>query len=255
MRTFSVTLLITLFFGCKQATNKIIDRYPSGQRMTENIYADKNDTSNYVCKVYYENGQLKYETKIVNNKFVGEKKSFFENGKIERIEKLFQPTPLDAGIYDCSIIDYYPNGAKQSEYQYKNDKLNGLVIDYDSVGRKARTLEYSDGKLNGKEIHYFPNGKIKSLVECRNDSAYGYEYEFSETGDTLKANIHYGQSDNGIFYKKWLSNGRLLTGSYEDSNRSLVIWKWYDQKRALTKSIIDKGKFVDSITKKFIAPE
>lgn len=255
MWTFPITLLAILFIGCKQTTKSIIDTYPNGQPMTEYIYPDMNDTSNYVCKVYYENGQLKHETKIENNKFVGEKKSFFENGKIKRIEKLFQPTALDAGIYDCYIIDYNSNSTKQSEYQYKNDKLNGLVIDYDSIGRKARTLEYVDGKINGKETHYFPNGKIKSLVECRNNLAYGYEYEFSETGDTLKANIHYGQSDNGVFYKKWLSNGGLLTGSYGDSNRSFVIWKWYDTQRAFIKSIIDKGVFVDSLTNRFIAPE
>jgi antitoxin component YwqK of YwqJK toxin-antitoxin module len=223
--------------------------------MTEYIYPDKNDTSNYVCKVYYENGQLKHETKIEGDKFVGEKKSFFENGKRDRIEKLFQPTPLDAELYDCYIIDYRPNGTKRSEYQYRNDKLNGLVIDYDSFGRKARTLEYSDGKLNGKEIHYFPSGKTKSFIECRNDSAYGFEYEFSENGDTLIANMHYGQSDKGVFYKKWLSNDRLLTGSYGDSDRNFVVWKWYDKKRNQIKSLLDKGTRVDSATKKFIGPE
>jgi antitoxin component YwqK of YwqJK toxin-antitoxin module len=255
MRTFPITFLVIVFIGCKQATKRIIDRYPNGQTMTEYIYQVKSDTSNYLCKVYYENGQLKHETTISNNKFVGEKKSFHENGNLERIEKLYQPTPLNAEIYDCYIINYRTDGSKESEYQYRKDKLNGLAIDYDSTGRKARTAEYVDGKMNGKEIIYYPNGIMKSIVECRNDSAYGYEYEFNEVGDTLTANIHYGKSDNGVFYKKWLTNGRLLTGSYGDSNRSIVIWKWYDRKRTFIKSVTDKGVLVDSITNKFIAPE
>ena len=95
--------------------------------MTENIYTNKNDTSEYVCNVYYENGVLKHETQISNNNFIGEKKSFFENGKIERIEKLSQPTPLDVELYDCYIINYRADGTKESEYQYVNDKLTGLA--------------------------------------------------------------------------------------------------------------------------------
>jgi hypothetical protein len=58
---FSITFLI-LLFGCKSPTKKVVDRYPSGQVMTEYIYVDKNDTSNYICKVYYKNGVLKHET-------------------------------------------------------------------------------------------------------------------------------------------------------------------------------------------------
>lgn len=255
MRTAPITLLVILFIGCKQTAKRIIDKYPNGQTMTEYIYADKSDTSNYLCRVYYENGRLKHETTISNNEFVGEKKSFYENGNLERVEKLYQPTPLNAEIYDCYIVNYRTDGSKESEYQYRKDKLNGLAIDYDSTGRKARTAEYVNGKMNGKEIIYYPNGKMKSIVECRNDSAYGYEYEFNEYGDTLTANIHYGKSDYGVFYKKWLTNGRLLTGSYGDSNRNIIIWNWYDKTKTLIKSVTDKGVFVDSITNRFIAPE
>lgn len=224
--------------------------------MTEYFYIDKKDTSNYICKVYYESGTLKHETQISNNNFIGEKKSFFENGKIERIEKLSQPTPLDAELYDCYMINYRPNGKKESEYQYIDDKLNGLAKDYDSLGNITRTTEYIDGKVNGLSILYHSNGKIRSLAHCRNDSALGYEYEFSETGDTLRARIHYGLSDeNGVSLKKWLTNGRILTRSYGDSNRSFLIWKWYDKKGRLIKSLVDKGTFVDSTTNKFIEPE
>jgi antitoxin component YwqK of YwqJK toxin-antitoxin module len=256
MRTFFIIFIILLIFGCKQSSKKIIDRYPDGQARTEYIYANKNDTSEYDCIVHYENGILKHETHISNNYFIGEKKSYFENGKIERIEKLSHPTLLDAKIYDCYITNYRPDGTKENEYQYVNDKLYGLAKDYDSSGNIERTTEYMDGKVNGLSTIYFPNGKIKSIAHCRNDSAYGYEYDFNENGDTLRARIHYGLSDeNGVTSKKWLTNGRILTRSYGDSNRSFVIWKWYDKKGALIKSLVDKGKLVDSITTRFIEPE
>jgi antitoxin component YwqK of YwqJK toxin-antitoxin module len=256
MQRHSSIIFLLLLFGCKANNKKIVDRYPSGQIMTEYIYTEKDDTSGYVCRVYYENGVLKHETQIANNHFIGEKKSFFENGKIERIEKLSQPTPLDAELYDCQIINYREDGIRKNEYQYVNDKLNGLAKDYDSIGKIARTTEYIDGKVNGLSTIYYPNGKIRSIVHCKNDSAYGYEYEFNENGDTLRARIHYGLSDeNGVSSKKWLSNGRILTRSYGDSNRSFVIWKWYDKKGMLIRSAVDKGIAVDSLTKRFIEPE
>lgn len=255
MRTIFIIFLIIVIAGCKQSANKVIDTYPGGQTMTEYIYPDKRDTSNYICKVYYASGVLKHESQVSDNLFIGEKKSFYENGSIERIEKLYQPTALTDEIYDCHVTNYHRDGAKESEYQYRNDKLNGLAIDYDSAGRKVRTAEYVDDKMNGKEILYYPNGKIKSMVTCRNDSAYGYEFRFTESGDTLTASIHFGQSDNGVFYKKWLSDGRILTGSYGDPDRSFVVWKWYDKKRAFIKSVNAEGVFLDSLRKSFIAPE
>lgn len=255
MKIFLVTFLIILLFSCQQSSTKIIDRYPNGQIKTEHTYLNKNDTSNYDYKDYYENGQLKYETTIRDNKFVGEKKIYYIAGGIERIERLYHPTPMEDEIYDCYIMNFYENGNKENEYEYINDKLSGIAIEYDSAGHKTRTAEYIDGKINGTETIYYPNGKIKSLVECRNDSAYGFRYEFSETGDTLNASTHYGQSENGIFYKKWLVNGQILTGTYGDNEKSFVIWKWYDKKRNLTKTLVDNGTPTDSSTKRFTSPD
>ena len=118
--------------------------------MTEYFYPDKKDTSSYTCKVYYASGKLKHETQVVSNMFIGDKKTFFENGNIQRIEKLNHSTPLDATKYDCYITNFRRNGSKEKEYQYINDKIAGLTIDYDSTGNKARTAEYVYGKMNGR---------------------------------------------------------------------------------------------------------
>ena len=121
--------MLLLFVGCKQAINKIIDNYPSGQTKTEYIFPDKNDTSKYTCNVYYETGKLKHKTEVVDGMFVGDKISYHANGEVERIEKLSRPTALDDARYDCHITNYRPDGTKESEYKYVNDKINGLVTD------------------------------------------------------------------------------------------------------------------------------
>ena len=93
------------------------------------------------------------------------------------------------------------------------------------------------------------------IIKVRNDSAYGFEYEFNQNGDTLKADVHYGLSVEGVFYKKWLPNRLTLTGSYGDSDRTYVIWKWIDNTGREIKHKIDSGSLVNSDYKKFIAPE
>jgi antitoxin component YwqK of YwqJK toxin-antitoxin module len=216
--------------------------------MTEYIYPSETDTLSYTWKVYYENGGLKHETRVVSDKFIGEKKTFFENGNLKRIEKLNQPTPLDATKYDCFVTNFRSDGTKVSEYQYVNDKINGLTIDYDSTGRKARTAVYIDGKINGKETLYFPNGNIKSIAFVKNDTLRGFDIDFKENGDTLKwfHNGEYGL--NGMFYKKWLDNGLVLTGNYGDTKRSYVVWNWWDKTNKKVKSKIVKSKNEEYVT-------
>jgi antitoxin component YwqK of YwqJK toxin-antitoxin module len=255
MRKLFIILLLVLLVGCNQTSRRIIDKYSSGQTRTENIYPNKRDTLTYNSNVYYESGKLKHKVEVVSGKFVGEKITYYENGKIQRIEKLTHPTALDDAKYDCQITNYRSDGTKESDYKYQKDKINGLATDFDSTGKIARTTEYVDGKINGLSTIYYPSGKIWKLAHCRNDSAYGYEYEFDENGDTLRANISYGFSDNGVFAKKWLADGRIVTSSFGDIDRNFVIWKWYNKKGVLLKTFVDKGTRVDSVTKKFSGPK
>jgi antitoxin component YwqK of YwqJK toxin-antitoxin module len=182
--------------------------------------------------------------------FVGEKISYNQNGVIERIEKLFHPTSLDDSLYDCHITNYRPDGTKINKYEYLNNKLNGLTIDYDSTGKVARTAEYHNGKMNGKETLFYSNGKIKSVAFVKHDTLRGFDIELKENGDTLKWFNSGEYGVNGLFYKKWLSDGRILTGNYGDSSRSYAIWIWYDKTNKKITSKIDK-----SADGQYIAPE
>jgi hypothetical protein len=160
------------------------------------------------------------------------------------------------------VVETYPDGKKKVEFVYKeeddvrgNTLINGQKRRYDSLGNLAQTDNYLKGVLNGEEIWYYPNGKIWMFTKVRNDSAYGFEYEFNENGDTSEADVHYGLSVNGVFRKKWLPNGTTLTASYGDSDRTFVIWKWLDKNGRETKNKIDSGILVDNEYKKFIDPE
>jgi antitoxin component YwqK of YwqJK toxin-antitoxin module len=135
-----------------------------------------------------------------------------------------------------------------------NNKLSGRTFDYDSLGNLSKTLDYRDGKLNGYEIDYYPDGKIQELSPLRNDSAYGFCYEFDEHGDTLDANVHYGVTIDGVFTKKWLANKVIVEGYYGDKARTFVRWKWIDRNGKVLKTKVDKGVIVNSTVKKFVIP-
>jgi len=137
---------------------------------------------------------------------------------------------------------------------YKNGKVDGRKIIYDSIGKISQEDSYREGKLNGQEIMYYPNGKIKTYTNCRNDSSIGFEYDFNENGDTIKALVHYGMSVDGIFFRKWLSNGLVLTGRYGDKKRTFIIWKWIDKDNKEVKKLIDKGNKIGDYSR-FITPK
>jgi len=242
IRIHLIFYLLFLFGGCKLKSRKVVEAYNNGKPKIEHIYPNKNDTTTYTYQVYYRDGKLMYTGKVIKGKYVDEKKAYYPDGKIERIEKLFYPVTLNDSLYDCQVFNYWNNGLIESSYTYKNNKLNGTEFDYDSLGRLVRTDDYINGKLDGKEIHFFPSGKVRELEYVKNDSAYGFAYDFNEAGDTTSAIVHYGFSIKGVFCKRWLQKNLIQTGSYGDSKRSFVIWKWINKDNRVIKKLVDHGK-------------
>jgi antitoxin component YwqK of YwqJK toxin-antitoxin module len=249
-------IIFSVFFlsGCKTKATKIVSTYPNGQNKIVYAYSEKNDTLNFTVTQFYKSGKILFNSEVREGKFVGVKTLYWENGRIKRIETLNTPVELIDHNYDCEISNYAENGMIESKYSYKNGKVDGRKIIYDSIGKISQEDSYREGKLNGQEIMYYPNGKIKTYTICRNDSSIGFEYDFDEKGDTIKALVHYGMSVDGIFFKKWLSNGLILTGGYGDDKRTFIIWKWIDKGNKEVKRLIDKGNKVDDYTR-FITPK
>ena len=99
-------------------------------------------------------------------------------------------------------------------------------------------------------MFYFSNGNVKNIAFVKNDTLIEVDIYFKENGDSLKW-FHNGvYGINGMFYKKWLEDGRMLTGNYGDTLRSFVVWKWFNENNKEVKSKIQKSK-----NEKYIAPE
>src|SRR5690349_15458899 len=93
--------IISIFYflqGCRSNYQRVVEVYPNGAAKTIYLYTDKNDTTKYVYQAYYNNGQLMFSSKVVNNKFTEEKINYFENGQIERLENLNHPVSFDDSL-------------------------------------------------------------------------------------------------------------------------------------------------------------
>ena len=71
---------------------------------------------------------------------------YFENGK-KKSEWQFKNGEAD-GLW----TEWYPNGKKKSESHWKNDKQDGLRTEWDENGKKQKEIQYKDGKLISQKV-------------------------------------------------------------------------------------------------------
>jgi antitoxin component YwqK of YwqJK toxin-antitoxin module len=222
-----VFIAIFSFFGCKQKSVKVVARTKSGTPSVVLEYPDRSDTLTYTIKVYYPEGKLHKEAQVQDGKYVGEKITYFPNGKIYQIDSL--STPCDKLLYLCDgvLIRYNENGSISQRFEVKNGQFNGLSKHYDEQGILVKTYYLKDDSIkDGEYLEYFKNGKIAGRANYRNDTLIGMEYGFNENGDTLIYYSHHaGKLD--LPFKKWLPNGNTLYGIR--LNGDSVLWTWYDK--------------------------
>lgn len=221
--------IITFSISCKSKTEftEVQDTYFNGNTKSEFIYPDKSDKQNYTIKNYYENGQLSFTATVENGMLVGQKISYYYNGKLKEVDSLIKPCELNFCCCDGTVTKYKPNGQLEQSYQNRNGVANGLVTLYDdSTGKVDVIYTYVDDRKNGTYTSFYPGGQIYSKGTYRNDSLIDFQYFFKENGDTLKYNYTFkGKQD--FPYKKWLDNGEVLTAFYSHKYDE-VTYVWYN---------------------------
>ncbi len=70
-------------------------------------------------------------------------------------------------------VNYWPNGQKEEEVEYRNGKLHGKFTSWYESGQKEGEHEYRNGKLHGKLTLWYENGTEKFEGEYRNGKRHG----------------------------------------------------------------------------------
>jgi antitoxin component YwqK of YwqJK toxin-antitoxin module len=79
-------------------------------------------------------------------------------------------------------IEYWDNGNKRTESQYKNGELNGLTKMYHPDGSLSVESYYKNGKLDGVFTRWFDSGVMDIKKKYTNGKP-DYNFKFIEGDD------------------------------------------------------------------------
>ena len=107
----------------------------------------------YIWKKYYNNGQVKTETPLVNNIPHGIEKWYYETGEL-----WYEKPCVDGKVHGIEKW-YYETGELWYEWPWVNDKIHGIYKEYYESGQLKEESRYVLGELIGTN-NYDENGNI-----------------------------------------------------------------------------------------------
>jgi len=110
--------------------------------------------------------------------YTGEHSEFYENG-----QKKSEVNYKDGRVDGLSVY-WHENGQKKLEGNWKDDKQNGLWVVWYKNGQKQQEENYKDGKWDGLSVYWYENGQ-KKLEETYKDGEIISEKFFNTKGELV----------------------------------------------------------------------
>ncbi|MDO5978159.1 toxin-antitoxin system YwqK family antitoxin [Flavivirga spongiicola] len=108
-------------------------------------------------KTYYDNGNIKSEGWISNNKKIKYWTFYYSNGRVKKEGHFQQDKPIKYWYF------YVENGKKKSEGHFINGKKNNWWLFYDTMEKINHKCQLKDNQKNGYCLMY----KNEKLVSAR----------------------------------------------------------------------------------------
>jgi uncharacterized protein len=210
--------------------------------------------------IYFPDGKVQQTISYNNGKKAGLSKEFDKNGNVIMLmeynndflvsrEKINRSD--GKGLKQGMWIDFFPNGNKKCEKNYKDDLLYGYYKEYDLRGNLILTMLYENGAIVKSKVEdesdveiinkYDENNKLIYNGPFRNKIPVGVHREYGKDGKVSNAFIY---NDNGLLMSEGIVdeagnfNGRWrdyypdkqvrAEGAYTD-NRRTGVWKFYNE--------------------------
>lgn len=136
--------------------------------------------SSSLKKEYHENGELRFEGVVIENKKEGTCKWYHENGQLSEF------TIWHNDSQTGKLLMYHPNGQKSTEANTVNGIKEGKAMLWHDNGQVSEVLYYSNDLINGDYISYHPNGKIHEKGTFENSERIGDWEKYDENGTRIK---------------------------------------------------------------------
>ncbi|MFQ5445672.1 MAG: toxin-antitoxin system YwqK family antitoxin [Saprospiraceae bacterium] len=180
-------IFAALFFGCSNLET-VENKTDEGILLEK--YSRRKDTfakqGQYLA--FYPNGQVAEQSWYENDTLNGERKLFYESGKIESVEH--QVMGRFEGVYQ----HFYENGQLSNEGQYANNEMTGIWKRWYDSGELMEEVTFAHNNENGPFKLYYKNGQVQ--VEgnyISGDNDHGELKQYSESGEHITTMFcHYG---------------------------------------------------------------
>lgn len=136
--------------------------------------------SSSIKKEYYENGELRFEGAVIENKKEGTCKWYHGNGQLKELTVWHNDLPQG------EILMYYSNGQKEVEAIAVNGVKDGKAILWHENGQIKEILYYKNNLINGKYISYHLNGQIHEKGAFENSERIGDWENYDENGNKIE---------------------------------------------------------------------
>ena len=218
MNTRSIILFFTFLFiiSCDNKT-KEITYFPNGKISIEKFHI--ND-STVLIKEYFQNGNLKFIGKKINDKNEGEFKYFYKNGNIKQIDTWKNGIPFG------KTTTFYDNGTPE----YQGNIINGIKKGWFLYFAKERYLKEKQEYIT-LDTGYYLNQRIV----------------FNREGDTLKNKSSYFSiktKKDTIRLGDSLSMKIKLEASYFNDRMKVTVGN-FDSVFNMRDSIVEKTEAID----------
>ena len=154
---------------------------------------------------YYENGEIRFVNNFVND--TGWIVNFYETGQLK--DSVYHVK----GLGDFIIKSWYENGKIEKLNTFNGCGLNGPTKKYYENGQLRNSGTYVNGKWEGIQIQWFEDGQLKAKINCKNDIINGQQIVYHKNG---KVNL-ISNYKNGILsgeVKQYDVNGNIIRNEY-----------------------------------------
>lgn len=172
----------------------------------------------------YPSGSIKERYYLLNKKFHGEYKAYFEDG-ILRAQGEFSRNVM---VGEWRI--YYPDSKLMSVTRYKKGKL----VYFDAWDQNSIQVIKAG---TGTDVQYYPSGKKKSVITYKKYLPDGTWLFWFENG-VMQSEMHYMEGKATGVWKYWDRSGVILNEAHYKDGEPTGIWKYWDQNGNLTDSIV-----------------
>jgi antitoxin component YwqK of YwqJK toxin-antitoxin module len=158
----------------------------------------------------------------------------YADGKV-RVEREIARYSDNRFVADGFYREFFPNGEKFAEGQYKNGRQHGEWTYWYDNGQVCRKVTYREGQPDGSWDVHSADGAVIAKRSYKNGKRDGTWVVYDKTGKQPLREEQYSEGKADGTWKVWFPSGQLQTQmGFKQGNRhgAVLIWDEKGNKRA-----------------------